>query len=107
MDNENQNKDASLGEGIKETNFSRIAFGLSLSGWVAGPVIIGFFVGRYLVENLHFPKYYLYTAVVVSIGLSFYGLTKQFMTYVKKIESEEQDAKSKKSANIEHIANRE
>lgn len=73
----------------------QIGFGLSLSGWIAFPVIFGFFLGRYIVQKFDLPEYTLYIFLGLSVIWSFYGLTKECIRYAKKMQAE--DSKSKES----------
>ena len=66
-----------------------LSFGLNLSYWIIFPVIIGFFLGRYIVDKFNLPEYVFYLILVFFVLSSFYGISKEILRYLKKLKKEE------------------
>ncbi len=81
----------------------QLGFGLTLSGWIALPVIFGFFLGKYLTNKLGWPEYTFYICVVLAVILSFYGLIKESLQYVKTLEIKSKEDKAKKTNNVTNL----
>lgn len=66
-----------------------------LTGWIAGPIIIALFTGRWL-DNKYQTEPWLFLAC---IGLAFLisniGIVKKTLRYIKEIEEEERNKKNK------------
>lgn len=59
-----------------------------ISGWIAFPVIIGVFLGKWLDTRFHTEPWLFLATVAVSFLVSMYGLVKNAMKEFKKIEDE-------------------
>jgi len=77
LDQENKTENVGL---ISE----QLGYGLMLGGWVAFPVLFGFFIGRYLVSKLNLPEYILYLIIGLFVVISFWGLIKTTLNYIKE-----------------------
>ncbi len=78
-----------------------LSFGLNLSYWIIFPVIIGFFLGRYIVDKFNLPEYVFYLILIFFVLSSFYGLSKEILKYLKKLQKEE-TRKVPKNNEIKH-----
>ncbi len=81
----------------------QLGFGLSLSGWIAFPVLCGFFLGNFLVDKIHAPQYVFLICVIGSVIFSFYGLIKESKKYVKSLVNSENEEKNKKENDVQSI----
>lgn len=66
-----------------------------LSGWIAVPVIIGVFVGKYLDKKYNTEPWLFLLSVGVAFILSMLGIIRDAMRAMKEIEKEESDKNSK------------
>jgi F0F1-type ATP synthase assembly protein I len=66
-----------------------------LSGWIAVPVIIGVFIGKALDKKYNTEPWLFLISVGVAFILSMFGIVKDAMQAMKKIEKEEESKKSK------------
>lgn len=69
--------------------FSNIGIGLRISGLIAFPVIISFFLGRFIVIRFNTAEYVLYICIAIGVFSSFYGLIKEIKSYAKTLEIED------------------
>ncbi|QQG52554.1 MAG: AtpZ/AtpI family protein [Candidatus Falkowbacteria bacterium] len=59
-----------------------------ISGWIAFPVIIGVFLGKWLDNRFNTEPWLFLATVALSFVVSMYGLVKNAMKEFKKIEDE-------------------
>ena len=79
---------------------------MELSGWIAIPVIIALFVGRWLdqkqgTDPLYFVSFTIGAFIISSIGLGITGVK-----YMKQIEKEEKIKKEKEEKKINEHGNK-
>jgi len=60
-----------------------------LSGWIAGPIIIALFVGRWLDKKYQTEPWLFLICVGVAFIISSVGITKDAMREMKRIEQED------------------
>jgi F0F1-type ATP synthase assembly protein I len=60
-----------------------------MSGWIAVPVIIGVFVGKYLDRKFHTEPWLFLASVGAAFILSMFGIVKDAMQAMKEIEMED------------------
>jgi F0F1-type ATP synthase assembly protein I len=68
----------------------------NISGWIAFPVIIGLFLGRWLDERFGTDPWLFLTTIAVCFIISIYGLVINALKEFKKIEKESAAEKEKK-----------
>ena len=66
-----------------------------LSGWIVGPVIIGLVVGKWLDRKYGTEPWLFLTTVGLAFVLSMFGIVKDTMKELKRIEKEAEEKKSK------------
>lgn len=66
-----------------------------LSGWIAVPVIIGVFVGKYLDKKYNTEPWLFLLSVGAAFILSMFGIIRDAMRAMKEIEKEESDKNPK------------
>lgn len=81
----------------------QLGFGLSLSGWIAFPVLCGFFLGNFLVDKINAPQYVFLICVIGSVVFSFYGLIKESKKYLRSLVNSEDEEKSRKENDVQSI----
>lgn len=69
---------------------------LKLSSWIAGPIIVAVFVGKYLDKRYGTEPWLFLATVGISFVISMAAMIKIGFKEFKKIESESADAKSDK-----------
>jgi F0F1-type ATP synthase assembly protein I len=69
----------------------------NISGWIAFPVIIGLFLGRWLDRRFGTEPWLFLTTIGVCFVVSMYGLVTNSLKEFKKIEKEYAAEKDKKS----------
>lgn len=85
---------------------SLVLFG-RLSGWIAGPVILALFVGKWLDKKYSTePKLFL-LCVGVAFFVSTYGIVKDSLEAMKKIDKEADEEKGLKNKSGEGEYNKE
>lgn len=62
---------------------------MKLSGWIAGPIIIAIFVGKWLDRKYNSEPWLFLVSVGVAFFLSMFGIIRDSMREIKKIEKEE------------------
>ena len=72
---------------------------IKLSGWIAGPIIIALFVGRWLDRKYHTDPWLFLLTVGVAFVVSMFGIVRDALVELKRIEKEEQ-AKKKDNKNV-------
>lgn len=70
---------------------------MKLSGWIAGPVIIGIFVGKWLDRKYNSGPWLFLLSVGIAFFLSMFGIIRDAMREMKRIEREENKKKEEKS----------
>lgn len=71
-----------------------------LSAWIAGPVIIGTFLGKFLDQKLNTEPIMLISVVGFSFLISMAGLVRESAKEFKKIEDQEKRKKEKRKDNL-------
>lgn len=74
-----------------------IKMGADVSIWIAGPIIIALFVGKWLDKKYDSDPWFFIGLTVVAFIISIGGIMKILMKYLKDIERE---AKEKREHNI-------
>lgn len=69
---------------------------MKLSGWIAGPIIIAVFVGKWLDRKYNSEPWLFLVSVGVAFFLSMFGIIRDSMREIKKIENEAKANKEKK-----------
>lgn len=95
----NKNMENGQDEKLKEAWWRpAVALFLRLSSWVAAPVVIGTFLGRYLDKRFDSEPIMLIGVVSFSFLISMYGLIKETMKEYRKIaktaKKEKQEAEN-------------
>jgi len=75
-----------------------------LSGWIAGPIIIALFVGRYLDQKYHTEPWLFLLSVGLAFVISMFGIVHDTLKELKRIEKE--DLKSKFQSTKSQINNK-
>ncbi len=68
---------------------SLILFG-KLSGWIAVPVILAVYLGEWLDQKYGTGPWLFLTSVVVAFGISSYGIIRDSLREMKRIEKQNQ-----------------
>jgi hypothetical protein len=68
-----------------------------LSGWIGVPVILAVFVGKWLDKKYHSEPWLFLLSVGVAFIFSTYGIIRDSLREIKRIEKEEQDKANPKS----------
>ncbi len=68
---------------------------VNISGWIAFPVIIGLFLGRWLDKRFETEPWLFLATIGVCFLISIYGLVINALKEFKKIEKEYADEKTK------------
>jgi len=61
---------------------------MKLSGWIAGPVIAAVFIGKWLDKKYNSEPWLFLISVGVAFFLSMFGIVRDSMKEIKKIEEE-------------------
>jgi len=64
-----------------------------LSGWIIGPILVAIFIGKYLDEKYNTDPWLFLLSVGIAFGLSTFGIIRDAMKELKRIEKEEKDKK--------------
>lgn len=64
-----------------------------MSGWIAGPIIIAVFVGKYLDKRYGTDPWLFLISVGIAFFVSTFGIVKDAMREMKRIEEEEKGVK--------------
>lgn len=64
-----------------------------LSGWIIGPVILGIILGKWLDRKFHTEPWLFLTTVGLAFFISMFGIVRDAMREMKRIEKEEQNKK--------------
>ncbi|MDO8524110.1 MAG: AtpZ/AtpI family protein [bacterium] len=63
-----------------------IALFFNLSGWLAGPIIIALFLGKWLDGKYHTGQMLFFVCLGVAFLITCFGIVKETKAYIKKIE---------------------
>lgn len=74
--------------------------GANISGWVAFPVIIGLFLGKWLDQKFGTAPWLFLATIGICFGVSMFGLVTMALKEFKAIEKEAQDEKKKREGKI-------
>lgn len=66
-----------------------------LSGWIGGPIIIAVVVGKWLDNKYHTDPWLFLLSVGIAFVISFYGLIRDAMREMKRIDREAREKKLK------------
>lgn len=72
-----------------------ILFG-RLSGWIVGPILIAVFVGKYLDQKYQTHPWLFLLSVGAAFIFSMFGIVRDSLREMKRIEKEEKDKKAEK-----------
>jgi F0F1-type ATP synthase assembly protein I len=65
-----------------------------LSGWIGGPVIVAVFLGKWLDEKYDTDPWLFLLSVGVAFAVSMFGIVKDALREMKRIEAEERAKKN-------------
>lgn len=77
---------------------SLVLFG-KLSGWIAGPIIIAVYLGKWLDKKYGTDPWLFLLSVGIAFLASSYGIVKDSLQEMKRIEKEAKKAKEEKKVN--------
>lgn len=66
---------------------------MRMSGWIAGPVIIAIFVGKYLDKKYNTEPWLFLLSVGIAFALSIFGIVKDSINAMKEIEKKDKENK--------------
>lgn len=66
-----------------------------LSGWIVGPILLAVVVGKWLDKKYQTEPWLFLLSVGVAFAISVYGMIKDALAELKRIEAEEKNKKSK------------
>ncbi len=69
---------------------------VKLSGWIAGPIIAGVFIGRWLDKKYHTDPWLFLLIVGIAFLFSTIGIVRESLKEMKRIEDENKKDKDKK-----------
>ena len=64
-----------------------------LSGWIGGPVLVAIFLGKWLDQKYGTEPWLFLLSVGIAFGVSTFGIIKDSLAELKRIEKEENDKK--------------
>jgi len=67
---------------------------IKLSGWIAGPIIVALFVGRWLDRKYHTEPWLFLLTVGVAFVVSMFGIVRDALVELKRIDKEEKPARN-------------
>jgi F0F1-type ATP synthase assembly protein I len=70
--------------GIQNTKWLEVF--AKVSGWIAAPVVIALFAGRYLDNKYETKPWITLTLIGLSFAVSLFGIIKESLKYIKEIE---------------------
>jgi len=77
---------------------SLVLFG-KLSGWIAGPIVIAVYLGKWLDKKYGTDPWLFILSVGIAFVVSSYGIVKDSLREIKRIEKEAKKAKEEKKEN--------
>ncbi len=66
-----------------------------MSGWVAGPVLVSLFLGRWLDSKFHTAPFIFIGMTGIAFGISIYGIIREAKKSLNNIKSNEQSSDTK------------
>ena len=69
---------------------------VNITAWIAGPVIIGIYIGKWLDQKFNTEPWLFLTSVGICFLVSMFGLVTNALKEFKKIDEEYQKEKDKK-----------
>jgi F0F1-type ATP synthase assembly protein I len=66
-----------------------MAFG-RMSGWIAGPIVIALFLGKWLDRRFGTEPYFFVGVTAIAFIVSVYGLAREGASYKRSVESKNQ-----------------
>ena len=66
---------------------------MRLSGWIAGPIILAIFIGKYLDKKYNTDPWLFLLSVGIAFVLSMVGIVRDAMQAMKEIEKQEKNNK--------------
>jgi F0F1-type ATP synthase assembly protein I len=72
---------------------------MKLSGWIAGPVLLGVIVGKWLDRKYNTEPWLFLVTVGVAFFLSMFGIIRDSIREIKRIEKEEKNKSKIQSSN--------
>lgn len=69
---------------------------IRLSGWIGGPILIAIFVGKYLDKKYNTQPWLFLLSVGLAFAISTFGIIRDSLQELKRIEKEEKEKKLKK-----------
>ncbi|KKR21351.1 MAG: hypothetical protein UT50_C0009G0010 [Candidatus Moranbacteria bacterium GW2011_GWA2_39_41] len=66
-----------------------------LSGWIVGPILLAVVVGKWLDKKYQTEPWLFLLSVGIAFAISVYGMIKDALAELKRIETEEKNKKSK------------
>lgn len=62
-----------------------LAMFFNLSGWLAGPIIVALFLGKWLDAKYHTGQILFFICLAVAFLITCFGIVKETKAYIKKI----------------------
>lgn len=72
---------------------------MRMSGWIAGPIIVGLFIGKWLDNKYGTAPLIFIIAITISFLCSTFGIVKEARRYMKTIEKEIEEKKKQNESN--------
>lgn len=64
-----------------------------ITGWIAGPIIIALFLGKYLDDKYQTKPWFFLGLIILAFFITSFGITRITADYIKKIEREAKEKK--------------
>ena len=74
--------------------------GAQITGWVAGPIILALFAGKWLDNRYHSEPWIFLGSMVLAFIITSVGIAKVATNYIKKIEKEAKKQNNNKENNF-------
>jgi F0F1-type ATP synthase assembly protein I len=69
----------------------------NISGWIAGPIILALFLGKYLDNKYHSGQWFFIGLTVLAFFISIGGIWRILKKYIDSINAEIEEKKSQKN----------
>jgi len=79
---------------------------MRLSGWIAGPVIAAVFIGKWLDKKYNSEPWLFLVTVGIAFFFSMFGIIRDSMKEIKRIEREEKKNKNEKKDRHSELDNK-
>lgn len=66
-----------------------------ITGWIAGPIIIALFLGKYLDDKYQTKPWFFLGLIIFAFFITSFGVVRITTDYIKKIEKEAKEKKEK------------